>query len=1228
MRAIRTDWVRPLTSGHPKDRPVPRAASRRPLRRIGAGFATLLLAATWLRPAAAGYPLDAAADAAQARAAFTAELDADANGVEDLLDAWSRGRASWTALRDRATAAARARADADKAAAPVPAALRDDEGPWARGRVRLLWCDAPAGAVADAADAAPGGVEVLHRLDAFATAVLACDEAGLRALLARAGGGRLMLDRDGVPALDAARPLIGTPRAWGPGWRLGRDWSGTIAILDSGCDTAHGDLGDSNDDDRDGPAPTVGDAADWYPADGGWPLFGGYKVVGWNDVTDDFPAAEGPWDYHHHGTALASVVAGSGAVDPAFAGVAPAMRLTVVKYYDFDVTWHAWAGDFLAACAWTLANHETYRIRHVLTAVNWDTEAGTSLALGRLADAGITVIAAAGNHGYDAGGPGYPARLAGVLTVGGVNDQGAVAGFSGRGTVTDVAKPDLLAPAGGVLPAAGRITAADNEPNDTYSGRWGTSLAAAHAAGAAALLDEALRDRGVVLPADREATLTRAILLETTAQPVDLAETADGAATFALPAWQGPDRHRGWGLMRVDAAVQAACAPLRPGADQLDTLSADWTRPVAARRLATAPGIRYLVEAVPAPGLDIILEVVDPRGMIGGEDEGSLRRDAGGPGVSEFVYVRPGEGRWLFAAVKRRAGSGPVSLRLREADAFAAQGWRRTLPGRLTGAPNAGLLGPEQTPSLVVPSLVAIDDASRAVTVLAAAGTPRPGWPVFVFPPVSAQGGLTQPLVWDLDGQPGDEIVLGSDHGAMVFLTASGQRTVLSYAFNVPLSAPVGLVAAAERRVASVDAAGRARTWAAGGVLRADRALGHALPLAPASGSLAAGADESLVIAFADGHVRVLDADLEDRAGWPRELGTALDTPPVLVDLDGDGGREIVLVTRATGTGLARLHVRDAAGEPGPGDGTVLATPDGGGWVALGAPAVTGRPGAADLGVSVVGLADNGLAGAAARWTLACGVLRADGTAGAATWPGLEIGASTDEGSLVLDRHLLPAPLAWNLVGGTGTEPAALASLSWAEVLYGLTSIPGEATAWYAPTAAGRPLTAWIPAERGGPDATPPGSLGTLLLPGGDGAHLRVDVLDETLTVMPVPAGAGTVPLWTAARGDGRNSAAHPLAAPVSAAPLPSGDGRLAVYPNPGAGRFRFRLDGAGAAGPVRAEIYDVRGRRVRSLQAEAPQALAWDGRGEDGRPLAAGTYLAVVRGGGRSHTARFVLTR
>jgi hypothetical protein len=1230
MSASCTAQARPTTCGHPKACPVPRAGRCRPALLAGIGFATLLLMPAVGRTAAAGYSYhpDPAAE-------FAAALDHDGNGVEDLLDAWRAGDAAWDDLRGAAVAAPARAAKAGPVRDEAPALAGAGDGPWARGLVRLLWFDAPAGAVQSAADRATDALDVLHELPGFRVHVLACDAVGLEALLAeaaaaKAGRGRLMLDRDGVPALDAARILVGGDRVRAPGWTLGRDWSSSIAILDSGCDTAHGDLGDAFDDDTDGPPPAVGDAADWYPAALNWPLFTGYRVVGWADVTDDFPDAAGPWDYHYHGTALASAAAGSGTVDAAYSGLAPTTRLTIVKFYDFDVTWHAWAGDFLAACAWVLDNRESCRIRTVLAAVNWDEESGLTAAIDALLDAGIAVVAAAGNDGDTPAGLRWPARLAGVLAVGGVNDESALAAFSSRGAADPgdgPVKPDLVAPAGGLLPERGRITAADNEPNDSYTGRMGTSLAAAQAAGALALLDEALADRGVILPRDREGALTRQALLAATALPVSSAESADGAGTESLPRWTGPDRFQGGGLLRIDAAVAALCRPLGPGSDQLDTLSADFARPVAARRLLTEAGLRYLVEAVPSPGLDVILEVVDVRGRISGRDDASLLLDAGGAGVSEFAHVTPADGHWLALAVKRRSGSGTVVLRLREADSFAGQGWDHRLPGRMTGAPNHGRLGAAGDDALVIPSLVAVDDGARAVTVLRPDGTPFPDWPVFVFPPVSAEGGLTEPLVWDLDGVPGDEIVCASDHGAMYFFAGDGSYVVRAYAFNLPLTAPVGIDGPAGRRVASVDDLGRARTWSAGGLPAAERVLGHLQPLAPAAGVLLPGQDESLVIVFRDGHVRVLDADLADRPGWPRDLGAAVDAPPVLVDLDEDGGREIVIAVRDPMSGLVTLRVLDGTGEAGPGDFVAASSPEGGPWVALAAPVVTGRYGTGELGVSVTGIASNGAAGASHAWSLARAVLLADGGAWAENLPGFTAAATTGEGQLTLAGKLLPAPVAWNILGGTGTEPAVFYSIAWSEIISGVTSIPGAATGWLVPDEQGRVLTAWRPRLANAPGATSPGAVGCLVLPRGDGTHLRLDVVNDMAAAVLVPSGGDERPLWSSQRGDGRNSASYPLNIPVAAVdPLADRRG-LDVFPNPGTGRFRFRAPVLGEQAEAVVDIYDLRGRRVRTLHGVLAE-LAWDGRDRNGRSAAAGTYLAAVRSGGRSITSRFQLAR
>jgi len=1186
------------------------------------GFALILLMLVGILPAV-GAPL---------------QLDNDGNGVEDLLDEWLAGRARWEDLRQTALAATMregtAKAADSSTSDDFPSGVKPAEGGWKAGNLRLICLGSSAAGLAQATDAGSyaGICRVLHSLDHFGgVTVLDLDEAGMRAFLTTRPFGRFMLDRDGVPALVDSRGLAGAARLEDGRWQLGDDWSTTVAILDSGCDTAHGDLGDFPDDDVDGPPPAVGDVGDWYPADNGWPLFEGFKVVGWHDVTDDFPLAVGPWDYHHHGTALASVVAGSGSVDPDYRGMAPGARLTVVKYYDFDQTWHAWAGDFLAACAWTLENREIYRIQTVLMAVNWDVDAGISAAMAEFVAAGILPVAAMGNYGIDPVGPGFPASVPDVLTAGSVDGSGALATYSGRGLIAPD-KPDLVAPGGGLLISGGRITAADNEPNDTYSGRFGTSLSAAHVAGAVHLLDEAMLENGIILPSNRTSVLTRSALLKLTSAPVVQAENASGTGheTLSFPA--GPDASRGWGLLRIDAAVEAVLRPLMPGQDQLDTLSADWDKPVVARRLVTSPQVRYLIEAIPSAGLDIVLEIADPRWL---DDPSTsdlvLRRDATGAGVSEFTYLRPDHHSWLVLVVKRKTGSGFVSLKIREADSFQAQGASAVLPGLVTGAPNAGNVTGFSGPSLVISSRVTVDLGARSLNVLDRAGDFRPGWPVFVFPHNSSQGGLSQPLVWDMDGIPGDEIVVASDFGSIYFFAGSGTHQVVDLTLNRSLTNPVGIeIAGGIHRVAVVDKLGTVRVWSHGPVLEAQADLGHNLPLAPAAGRLVPGASESLVVAFEDGHVTALDADLDPLPGWPRDLGVDLQVAPVLCDLDGDGIHEIVLPVLDELTGGLTMRVLDAQGQPGSGDGAVISAPEGGSWLALSPAVAAGGYGTGDLRITLTGLADNGQMGDQAEWVLGQGSLTAGGAIAVSTLPGFRVKSSTSQGVLTLDNILLPAPLAWNFQGGSGTEVNSLVSMNWSEILIGLTSLPGSCTSWFGPGDADRPLVKRQPLTSGGTAGDMFASAGTLFVPEQGDVPLRVDVLDNRVGIMPVLELNSLTTSWVAARSDGRNSGAYPVLQPVSGVLQPApGAGRLVVYPNPGSGQFHFRVSGIMSSSDLRLEIFDLRGHRVRVLKfGDETGLIRWDGSDRNGRPMAAGTYLAVTRGGGKDLVARVVLTR
>lgn len=1172
-------------------------------------------------------------------------VDADGDGIEDALAQWYRGERTWADLRGLSVAtaeAARAAAAASgDAAGPLAAGAEQSDlkaagatGPWASGRLRVLSLGAGA-AACDRAVARAAGVGACRPL--FTTtrfggvAVLDVDEPGLRALLDAPPPGRLLLDRDGVPALDVSRRAIGVMRVETGAWRLGDDGSFSLAILDSGCDTAHNDLGDPTDDNLDGPPPFVGDATDWYPGANGWPLFAGYKVVGWRDVTDDFPAAAGPWDYNSHGTALASVAAGRGIVSSSYPGVAQGARLVVVKFYDFDLVWHAWAGDFLAACAWVLDQREALRVGPVLMAVNWDADAGIAAAVAELADAGLTPVAAMGNHGTD-GAPGWPARLSGVLTVGAVNDAGAVAAFSGRGGVI-ATKPDLVAPGGGLLAAGGRIECADSEPDDTYSGRWGTSLAAAHAAGALHLLDEALGEQAVHLPPTSASVRTRLAVLKLTAAPVVAAETADGGATVALPTGSAPRPDRGWGLLRVDAAAQALLVPLRPGVDQTDSLLAGGRQPVVARRLDLQPGVRYLVEVLPAPGVDLELVVGDPRD-IDTDPSGSavVRVNQGGIGVSEFTYVTAGSDSWRLLAAKRLAGNGAVVLRVREAWSWPQQGGWRQLPGAVTGQPNTGVLAGFSGPSFVVPSLVVADPVARSVNVLAVDGTHRAGWPVFVFPHPSAQGGLNQPLLWDLDGVAGDEIVVSSAYGSIYFFNAAGALQTVNLALNRALTTPVGYVTGTgQRRVLVVDAVGNAYAWRQGPVLMASAALGRLDPLAPAVGTLNPGGAEAIVVAFADGRVTALDGQsLSTLPGWPRELGGSPAAPPVLCDLDRDGSHEVVIPVLNGPGGALVFRVLDGDGAPGPGDGAAAPSPAGGGWLAVSSAAACGRPDTGELRVSLTGLATNGQSGQAAAWQLAEAWVGLGGDVGSRALPGLQVHATSDLGEISLTSRLFGPTLAWNHRGGWGTDPATLVHLSWYELLYGLTSIPGSTTAWFADTGDEDGLAVRRGTLPGGQAAAPLTAIGAALARINGDVLLRLDAQDRLVTVTPLADLYASSPLWAGARGDGRNTGAYPLQ--YAAAPAPTAaasPGMLSVQPNPGAGSFRFRLSAA-TSGPAEFSVYDLAGRCVARFPgpADGGQEAGWDGRDGDGRPLPAGTYLVRAKAGIAGSATRLTIVR
>lgn len=1235
MHVPRTERARHTAQAEPLRHLAPRAAA---LCRLGSPlntrFAPFLLVFVGILPAAGlGGPLPENSPAE--KAALEIYSDIDNNGVEDLLDQWLDGQRSWQELRDvSGSLPSDPQLDIAGSSAGLSPLASLPSGAWGAGGLRVVRLGGSSGDLgrALAAAGASGRCDVIHSLERFGgVEVLGVDEAGLAAFLIANPGGRILLDRDGTPALAFSRPLVGADQAVTGHWTLGEDWSTSVAILDSGCDTAHGDLGDFLDDDLDGPAPYVGDSGDWWPAASGWPTAQRYKVVGWQDVTDDFPLARGPWDYHHHGTALASVVAGSGLVESGYRGLAPNTHLTVVKFYDFDDTWHAWAGDFLAACAWTLDNLELYRIRTVLIAVNWTVDAGISEAMSALLDEGVLPVVAMGNYGPDTGTGGFPASLSSVLTVGAVNGAGAVSAFSGRG-IYGMDKPDLLAPGGGLLRTGGRIMVCDNEPNDTYSERQGTSLAAAHAAGALSLLDEALRKSGLEMPADRASAMTRKAILKATCARIALAENDAGTANNSLPEQSKPDPARGWGLLRVDAAVEGALMPLLPGREQEDYIASGWWRPVVARRLMLHRGVQYRIEARPASGLDVAVEMVDPRWL---EQPAwwseVIRHDAQGVGGTETVDYTPDTDHFLILAVKQVAGSGSLWLKVSELAPPLASRIQTTLPGTVTGAPNYGVLNGLEDVSLVIPSLVQVDPEARALSVLDSFGNARPNWPIFLFPHPSSQGGLTQPLVWNFDGILGDEIVVASKYGSLYFFTGDGLFQEVALEFNLGLTAPVGLVNAAGKPVvATVDRNGRVFAYSLGPVLEWMEDLPFDVPMQPAVGQLTGSPLEELVVSFANGNVVALDGAGNLLPGWPVNLGTTLASPPVLCDLDNDGFHEIVQPVWSGTTGSLGMRVLRGDGSPGPGDGASIPPSGGGRWKVLSAPAVAGRQATGDLRIVMSGLAENGQTGAQARWSMDQALLYADGTPATLPLPGFALRGISDLGNLELDMGLISTPICWNSLGGSGPDPHTLVHLRWQDVLNGLTSVPGGMTAWLCESSDGLPLTGRQELVPGGPALSPISSQGGLVMPLDGEFYRRLEVTGRNATFQSVSVGLGEAPAWTTARGDARNSGAYPLTQHASPVAGPALAGvRLSVSPNPASSRLFFQWEGPRRQDGILWEVFDLRGRRLRSLRSSSETgAVHWDATDQAGRPLAAGSYLVRARSGNVEAVSRVVLQR
>ncbi|TWP49287.1 S8 family serine peptidase [Lentzea tibetensis] len=259
--------------------------------------------------------------------------------------------------------------------------------------------------------------------------------------------GKIWLDARVKIALDQSVPMTNAPAAWEQGVR---GEGVKVAVLDTGVDAKHPEL-------------AVAESR-------------GFTDAGESDVQDR----------QGHGTHVASTVAGRGAKNT---GVAPAASLMVGKV--LDDRGYGQTSWIIAGMEW--AARSGARVVNMSLGADMRTD-GTdplSQAVNDLtAETGALFVVAAGNNGWGPYTIGSPGSATSALTVGSVEKNGALSGFSAKGPRfgDDAVKPDITAPGGAIVAARAEGTLADVAVDDLHARLSGTSMATPHVAGAAALL--------------------------------------------------------------------------------------------------------------------------------------------------------------------------------------------------------------------------------------------------------------------------------------------------------------------------------------------------------------------------------------------------------------------------------------------------------------------------------------------------------------------------------------------------------------------------------------------------------------------------------------------------------------------------------------------------------------------------------------------------------------------
>jgi serine protease AprX len=309
------------------------------------------------------------------------------------------------------------------------------------------------GFAAQAVVAAAGATTVQHTFNLLAAQATELTSATIDRLSKQPEVARIWADLPVQAWLNTSVPVIGAPAVW----RAGLKGEGIkVAVLDTGIDETH-------------------------------PDFAG-RIVALKSFVEGSAR-----DDNGHGTHVAGIIAGSGArSNGRYRGVAPEASLYIGKV--LRANGGGSMSTVMAGIEWAVLEQKVNIINLSLggTTACDGTDALSVLCDEAVLQAGVVVIVAAGNMGPNHQTIGPPGCARQVITVGATDDRGRVAAFSSRGPTADGRiKPDLVFPGVGLIAPRATGTQLGLAVASGYTINSGTSMAAPHAAGVAALMLQA-----------------------------------------------------------------------------------------------------------------------------------------------------------------------------------------------------------------------------------------------------------------------------------------------------------------------------------------------------------------------------------------------------------------------------------------------------------------------------------------------------------------------------------------------------------------------------------------------------------------------------------------------------------------------------------------------------------------------------------------------------------------